>query len=72
MEPAHYTDPLEDALSHGSQRIAQIASLAAATTQVVMQRKALEDARRALRTDGRATRVIGDQERLLHQQARLG
>lgn len=72
MEPANYTDPLEDALSYGSQRVAQIASLAAATAQVVMQRKALEDARRALRTDGRATRVIGDQERLLHQQARLG
>jgi hypothetical protein len=72
MEPAHYTDPLEDALSHGSQRVAQIASLAAATAQVVMQRKALEDARRALRNEEPAAQALGDQERLLQQQARLG
>ena len=38
MEPGHYTDPLEDALSHGSQRVAQFASLAGAMAQVVMQR----------------------------------
>ena len=72
MEPANYTDPLEDALSHGSQRVAQIASLAAATAQVVMQRKALEDARRALRDEEPAAQALGDQERLLQQQARLG
>jgi hypothetical protein len=72
MEPAHYTDPLEDALTHGSQRVAQIASLAAATAQVVMQRKALEDARRAPRKEEPAAQALSDQERLLHQQARLG
>ena len=71
MEPAHHTNPLEDALSHSSQRVAQVASLAAATAQVVMHRKALEDARRALRGDARATRTLGGQERVLREQARL-
>ena len=45
MDPAHYTDPLEDALSDASQRVAQVASLTAAMAQVVMQRRALADAR---------------------------
>jgi hypothetical protein len=71
MEPAHYTDPLEEALSHGSQRVAQLASLAAAMAQVVIQRRALEQARRAVVGDERATRVLDDQERLLRRQARL-
>ncbi|HVB45408.1 MAG TPA: hypothetical protein VNF47_22260 [Streptosporangiaceae bacterium] len=71
MEPAHYTDPLEDALSHGSQRVAQLASLVGAMAQVVMQRRALADARRSARADQHALRVLGDQERLLHQQTRL-
>jgi hypothetical protein len=71
MEPGHYTDPLEDALSHGSQRVAQFASLAGAMAQVVMQRRALHDARKAARTDEQATRVLDEQERLLHRQAKL-
>ena len=71
MEPAHYTDPLEEALSHGSQRVAQLASLAAAMAQVVIQRRALEQARKAVLGDHPATRVVDDQERLLHRQARL-
>ena len=71
MEPGHYTDPLEDALSHGSQRVAQFASLAGAMAQVVMQRRALHDARKAARNDQHATRVLDEQERLLHRQARL-
>src|SRR6266851_1371300 len=71
MEPTHYTDPLEDALSHGSQRVAQFASLAGAMAQVVMQRRALHDARKAARNDERATRVLNEQERLMHRQARL-
>ncbi len=71
MEPAQYTDPLEDALSHGSQRVAQFASLAGAMAQVVMQRRALHDARKAARNDERATRVLDEQERLMHRQARL-
>jgi hypothetical protein len=40
-------------------------------TQVIMQRKALADARQAARNDERATRILDEQERLLHQQARL-
>src|SRR6266851_5746263 len=71
MEPGHYTDPLEDALSHGSQRVAQFASLAGAMAQVVMQRRALHDARKAARGDEQATRILDEQERLMHRQARL-
>jgi hypothetical protein len=71
MEPAHYTDPLEEALSHGSQRVAQLASLAAAMAQVVMQRRALEEARKTIVGDERAGRMLDEQERLLRQQARL-
>lgn len=71
MEPAHYTDPLEEALSHGSQRVAQLASLAAAMAHVVIQRRALEQARKAVLGDQGATRVLDDQEQLLRRQARL-
>jgi hypothetical protein len=71
MEPAHYSDPLEDALSHGSQRVAQFASLAGAMAQVVIQRRALSDARKAARNDERATRILDEQERLMHRQTRL-
>lgn len=72
MEPGHHTDPLEEALSHGSQRVAQFASLAGAMAQVVIQRRALHDARTAARDDERATRILDEQERLMHHQARLG
>jgi hypothetical protein len=71
MEPAHYSDPLEEALSHGSQRVAQLASLAAAMAQVIIQRRALDQARKAAAGDGQAKQVLDDQERLLRQQARL-
>ena len=71
MDPAQYTDPLEDALSHASQRVAQVASLTAAMAQVIMQRRALADARRSLEDDGTATRVLTDQEQILRQQARM-
>jgi hypothetical protein len=72
MEPGHYTNPLEEAVSHGSQRVAQLASLVGAMAQVVIQRRALHDARTAARDDQHAARIINEQERLLHQQARLG
>ena len=71
MEPGHYSDPLEDALSHGSQRVAQFASLAGAMAQVVMQRRALHAARKAARNDEHATRILAEQERAIHRQARL-
>jgi hypothetical protein len=71
MEPAHYTDPLEEALSQASQRVAQFASLTGAMAQVVLQRKALHDARQSARDDERAIRIIDEQERLIQRQARL-
>jgi hypothetical protein len=72
MEPAHYTEPLEEALSQASQRVAQFASLTGAMAQVIWQRKALHDARQAARDDERAVRIIDQQERLIQRQARLG
>ena len=39
--------------------------------QVVIQRRALHDARTATRHDERATQILGQQERLLRDQARL-
>lgn len=71
MEPAHYTDPLEEALSQASQRVAQVASLTGAMAQVILQRRALHDARQAAQDDERAIRVIDEQERLIQRQARL-
>jgi hypothetical protein len=71
MEPAHYTEPLEEALSQASQRIAQFASLTGAMAQVIWQRRALHDARQAARDDERATRIINEQERLIHRNSRL-
>jgi hypothetical protein len=71
MEPAHYADPLEEALSQASQRVAQFASLTGAMAQVILQRKALYDARQAARDDERAVRIIDEQERLIQRQARL-
>jgi hypothetical protein len=70
MEPGHYASPLEEALSHGSQRVAQFASLAAAAAQVVIQRRALHDALTAGQAD-RAARLLRQQQQALHQQARL-
>jgi hypothetical protein len=72
MEPGHYTNPVEEALSHGSQRVAQLASLTGAMIQVVLQRRALLKAREAAGDDASATRILGEQERLLLHRARLG
>jgi len=55
----------------GSQRVAQFASLAGATAQVVIQRRALHTARKAARNDEHATRILAEQERAIHRQARL-
>jgi len=71
MEPGHHPDPLEEALSHGSQRVAQLASITGAMAQVVLQRRTLHQAKAGTR-DQRATRILRDQERLIHQQARMG
>jgi hypothetical protein len=71
MEPGRYSDPLEDALSHSAQRVAQLASLAAAAGQVALQRKALHDALVAGPADSRATRSLRQQQQALRQEARM-
>ena len=70
MEPGHHASPLEEALSHGSRRVAELASLTGAMAQVVMQRRALRNMRKAA-GDQAAARILDEQERLVHQQARL-
>jgi hypothetical protein len=72
MDPAHYPDPLGEALSFSSQRVAQVASLVGAMAQIALQRKALADAKNDARDDLRAARTLADQERLLRQSTRLG
>jgi hypothetical protein len=71
MEPGRYSDPLEDALSHSAQRVAQLASLAAAAGQVALQRKALHDALVAGPADSRTTRSLRQQQQALRQEARM-
>jgi hypothetical protein len=67
-DPAgHYADPLEEALSHGAQRVAQLASLVGAAAEVTMRRNALRNARES----EQVSRVIRDQERAEAEQARL-
>jgi hypothetical protein len=58
------------ALSHGSRRVAELASLTGATAQVVLQRRALHNARNAAGHEA-AARILDEQEQLIHQQARL-
>ena len=71
-DPAgHYTDPLEEALSQGAQRVAQLASLLGAAAEVRARRKVLKDAREAAGATGPAGQVIGEQELDAYQQARM-
>lgn len=71
MEPSRYVDPFEEALSHGSQRVAQFSSLAAALSQVFIQRRALHDALASGRHDDRTARALRQQQQALREQARL-
>ena len=71
MEPSRYADPLEEALSHSSQRVAQLASVAGAMSQVVIQRRALHDALVAGHRDDRTARTLRQQQQALREQARL-
>lgn len=50
MELSQHTSPLEDAISHGSQRVAQFASLIGAAAQVLLYRRALRQTRIARAT----------------------
>lgn len=71
-DPAgHYTDPLEEALSQGAQRVAQFASLVGAATEVGMRRSALRKARQAGIASDQGDGIIRDQERAEAEQARL-
>lgn len=70
MEPSRYTDPIEEAISHGSQRVAQLASLTAAIGQVVVQRRALKAAADASSRE-QAIRILRQQEEAIRQQARM-
>lgn len=70
-DPAgHYTDPLEDALSQGSQRVAQLASLLGAAGEVAVRARALRSAR-ASQGDAQASRAADQYERQAYQQAKL-
>jgi len=71
MEPGQHANPLEEALSHGSRRVAEVASLTGATAQVVLQRRALHNAREAAGNDKRATQILDEQECLIAHEARL-
>ena len=64
-------DPFGEALSHSSQRGAQMISLAAAAAEVAARRKALRNARKTAR-DEQALRVLRDEQRAVHEQARAG
>ncbi len=70
-DPAsHHTDPLEEALSQGA-HAAQLVSLGAAMAQVVLQRRALRDARKIAVGDQEATGAVSEQERAAYAEARL-
>ena len=72
MDPSdHYPDPFGEALSHSSQRGAQMISLAAAAAEVAARRKTLRNARKTAR-DEQALRALRDEQRAVHEQARAG
>jgi hypothetical protein len=66
-----YPDPLADALGHGSQRAARIASVVVAAAYGYAQYRARRD-RLAAAGDERSARVVADQQRAAYQQARAG
>jgi hypothetical protein len=69
--PDVYADPLGDALSYSSQRLAQLGSLITAAATVEARRRAQAQAARAAR-DERALSALRDQERTAWQLARAG
>lgn len=70
MEPGPHPDPFAEALTSGSQKVAQIASLVATTSQVIVQQLAIHQARKAI-SDEQALRVLDEQDRQLRQQTRM-
>jgi hypothetical protein len=70
MDPSdHYADPFGEALSHSSQRAAQLISLTIAAAQVAAHRKTLSEARKAAR-DEQARRTLREEERAVAARAR--
>lgn len=67
----HYPDPFGEALSHSSQRAAQMISLLAAGAEVAARRKALSNAKKAA-NDEQVRRALQDEQRAVLQQARAG
>lgn len=71
-DPAgHYTDPLEDALSQGAQRVAQLASLLGAAGEVAVRARALRAARANDGDNAQASQAVEHYEREAYRQARI-
>jgi hypothetical protein len=68
---AHHPEPFGEAMSHSSQRAAQLVSLAAAAAEVAMRRHGLRAARHATR-DEQEQRRLRAQETALRAQHRAG
>ena len=68
---AHHPEPFGEALSHSSQRAAQMASLVASATEVFLRRRALHAARQAARSE-QERRMIQAQESAFRAQVRSG
>ena len=66
-----YPDLFGDALSHSSQRMAQLASLVTAAATVEARRKAQQNAAKTIRSE-RGLRELQDQERAAYELARAG
>ncbi len=70
MDPSgQYPEPFGEALSHSSQRVTQLTSLVAATSEVAIRLKAARAARQAAH-DEQARRLLDEQERTARGQAR--
>src|ERR1700733_5397971 len=66
--PGSYSDPVEDALSDGAQRVAQLAALLGAAAEVAIRQNWL---RRSGQSSGQAADLAEAQLRAEGQQARL-
>jgi hypothetical protein len=64
---AHHSEPFGEALSHSSQRAAQMVSLVAAAAEVALRRRALHTARQAARDEQELRRVQQDESAFLAQ-----
>jgi hypothetical protein len=64
---AHHAEPFGEALSHSSQRAAQMVSLVAAAAEVALRRRALRTARQAARDEQELRRVQQEESAFLAQ-----